>query len=133
MTHQILNPSGLHNPVSFGYSHLAVTHDLVFVAGQYASDAQGHVTSPKFPQQVKETFRNLRTALTAADVTPTHVVQLRTYVVDLDTDKLGVLVSEIEALWGEEPPTQTLLGVAGLALPGMLFEVEAIAVTDDSR
>ncbi|WP_150460437.1 RidA family protein [Nesterenkonia ebinurensis] len=133
MTHQILNPGDLHNPVSFGYSHLAVTHDLVFVAGQYASDAQGHVTSTDFTGQVRQAFRNLRTALTAADVTPAHVVQLRTYVVDLDTDKLRTLVAQIEALWGKKPPTQTLLGVAGLALPGMLFEVEAIAVTDDSR
>ena len=132
MTHRLLNPSALHDPVSFGYSHLAVTDDWVFIAGQYASDAQGNVTSADFAQQVEQAFHNLKVALNAADAAPEHVVQLRTYVVDLGPERLGVLVRQIEGIWGAEPPTQTLLGVAGLALPGMLFEVEAVAVNDDT-
>lgn len=30
------------------------------------------------------------------------------------------------------PPTQTLVGVAALTLPDMLFEVDAVAVTGDT-
>ena len=34
----------------------------------------------------------------------------------------------VHRIWGDNPPTQTLLGVAALALPGMAFEVDAIAL-----
>lgn len=128
MSHTVLNPAALHDPTRFGYSHLASTEEFVFVAGQYASDAEGGVSSPGFTEQVERSFENLETALEAAGVGPQDVVQLRTYAVGLDLDRLGVLTARIARTWGDRPPTQTLLGVAGLALPGMLFEVDAVAV-----
>ncbi|MDT0329373.1 RidA family protein [Nocardiopsis lambiniae] len=131
MSHTVINPATLHDPVGFGYSHLASTEGFVFVAGQYASDADGGVVSPDdFARQVERSFENLETALAAGGVGPRDVVQLRTYVVGLDLDRLGVLTARVERTWGARPPTQSLLGVAALALPGMLFEVDAIAVRD---
>ncbi|WHT18761.1 RidA family protein [Crossiella sp. CA-258035] len=128
MTHRIINPEGLHDPLPFGYSHVAVTSgELVFIAGQYASDATGQVSTPGFADQVDAAFANLRTALAAAGLELTHVVQLRTHIVDHDLEKLAVLGKAISAIWGDRPPVQTLTGVASLALPGMLFEVDAVA------
>jgi enamine deaminase RidA (YjgF/YER057c/UK114 family) len=130
MPYSIINPEGLHNPVGFGYSHVARTSgDLVLVAGQYASDADGHVTSPDFAEQVERSLANLRTALTAVGVDFPDVVQLRTYIVDHDLGKLEVIAKHVAEIWGDRPPTQTLLGVASLALPGMLFEIDAVAVS----
>lgn len=51
------------------------------------------------------------------------------YVVDHDPDRLAVLGAHVNTLWKGEPPAQTLLGVAALALPGMLFEVDALTVS----
>ncbi|MER7010641.1 RidA family protein [Saccharopolyspora sp. NPDC000359] len=128
MGHRITNPPTLHDPTRFGYSHVADTGTgLVFVAGQYASDGTGEVTSADFSEQVQQSLANLRTALAAVDLDLSHVVQLRTYVVDHDTDKLAVLGRHVAEVWGDQPPTQTLTGVASLALPGMLFEVDAVA------
>ncbi|WP_187347177.1 Rid family hydrolase [Nocardiopsis sp. CNR-923] len=70
------------------------------------------------------------TALWAAGLEYRHVVRLGTYVVDHDMEKLAVLGERVNALWEGRPPAQTLLGVVGLALPGMLFEVDALAVRD---
>ncbi|MER7079080.1 Enamine deaminase RidA, house cleaning of reactive enamine intermediates, YjgF/YER057c/UK114 family [Saccharopolyspora kobensis] len=129
MSHQIINPAALHDPVRFGYSHVADTSTgLVFIAGQYASDGDGEVTSADFAEQVEKSLANLRTALAAVDLDFSHVVQLRTYVVDHDLDKLAVIGRLIGEIWGDQPPTQTLTGVAALALPGMLFEIDAVAV-----
>ncbi|MFE3454585.1 RidA family protein [Nonomuraea sp. NPDC059194] len=130
MSHSIINPEGLHDPIGFGYSHVArASGDLVFIAGQYASDGDGHVTSPDFAEQVERSLANLRTALAAAGLDYRHVVQLRTHIVDHDTDKLAIIAKLIGEIWGDRPPTQTLTGVAALALPGMLFEIDAIAVS----
>lgn len=131
MTHAVQNPDGLHNPTSFGYSHTArvpAGSELVFVSGQYASDPQGAVVSEVFAEQVERALHNLALALAGQGLELTHVAQLRTYVVGLDFEKLGTISGVVAGIWGETPPTQTLLGVAGLATPDMLFEIEAVAV-----
>jgi len=130
MSHTIVNPAGLHDPVPFGYSHTAAIGpgtELVLVAGQYGSGADGMVVSADFSEQVRHTFLNLGVALAAHGLDLGHVVQLRTYVVDHDFDKLGSISAAVRQGWGANPPTQTLIGVASLALPDILFEVEAIA------
>ncbi|MCF2528352.1 RidA family protein [Yinghuangia soli] len=129
MPHTLSNPAGLHNPVDYGYSHVASVPkaDLVFVAGQYASDETGHVVADDFAAQVEQSFANIGRALAAQGLGFGDVVQLRTFIVDHDESKLGALLAVISRIWGDRPPTQTLLGVAALALPDMKFEVDAVA------
>ncbi|WP_446222757.1 RidA family protein [Nocardia sp. IBHARD005] len=128
--HTIVNPDGLHDPTPFGYSHTATIPagtELVLVSGQYGSRPDGSVVSPDFTEQVNQTFRNIGTALAAHGLDLSHVVQLRTYVVNHDVSKLGPIAGAVQANWGTTPPTQTLIGVASLATPDVLFEVEAVA------
>lgn len=130
MSHTIVNPDGLHDPAPFGYSHTAAIPagaELVLVAGQYGSGPDGMVVSTDFAAQVEQAFGNLRVALAAHGLDLSHVVQLRTYVVGPDFEKLGVIGQAVRAC-GDTPPTQTVIGVAGLAMPEILFEVEAVAV-----
>ncbi|NEQ23915.1 MAG: RidA family protein, partial [Microcoleus sp. SIO2G3] len=42
------------------------------------------------------------------------------------------LTAVVQAIWGEQTPTQTLIPVPRLALDGMLFEVDAVAVIPNS-
>ncbi|MFH9796441.1 RidA family protein [Streptomyces virginiae] len=129
MTRSIINPAGLHTPTEYGYSHIvSAPGEQVFIAGQYGSDESGHVVSDDFADQVERAFANLRTALAAAGLGPADVVRIGTYVVGHDERKLQVLLGHLHATWGTELPAQTLIGVAALALPGMLFEINAVAV-----
>jgi enamine deaminase RidA (YjgF/YER057c/UK114 family) len=131
MGHDIVNPPELHDPTGFGYSHtvrVPAGSDLVVVAGQYGSDATGQTTSPDFATQVDQSFANLGTALSAVGLGYHDVVRLGTFIVDHDPEKLEVLVDAVRRIWGDRPPAQTLVGVAALALPDMLFEVEAVAI-----
>ncbi|WP_433227134.1 Rid family hydrolase [Microtetraspora malaysiensis] len=68
------------------------------------------------------------TALTAAGLNYGDVAQIPTFVVDHNQDKLALIAEAVKRIWGNRPPTQTLIGVAALALPDMLFEVDATAV-----
>ncbi|WLW51460.1 RidA family protein [Streptomyces sp. YU58] len=133
-TRVITNPPALHDPTPFGYSHaVSAPGDLVFVAGQYASDADGAPVPGDFAAQVDLAFDRLEAALAGVGLGLRHVVRLGTFVVDHDTGKLEVLGKALHARFGERLPAQTLSGVASLALPGMLFEVDAIAVRPDDR
>jgi enamine deaminase RidA (YjgF/YER057c/UK114 family) len=76
---------------------------------------------------VQQAFRNLGVALAAHGLDLGHVVQLRTYVVNPDFEKLGAIGQAVREGCGDTPPTQTVIGVAGLAMPDILFEVEAVA------
>ena len=130
MSHALVNPAGLHDPVPFGYSHTATVPagaELVLVAGQYGSGPDGAVVSTDFAEQVRQAFRNVGVALAAHGLDLTHVVQLRTYVVNHGLDELGAIAEAVQGGWGATPPTQTLIGVAGLAMPDILFEVDAVA------
>ncbi|TQM10966.1 RidA family protein [Pseudonocardia kunmingensis] len=129
MSLTIVNPTELHDPVPFGYSHVAaVRGELVLVGGQYGSDAAGQPVPGGFETQVDTAFAHLGTALAAVGLGYGDVARLGTYVVDHDLDKLAVVGAHLHRIWGDRPPAQTLIGVAALALPGMLFEVDAVAV-----
>jgi enamine deaminase RidA (YjgF/YER057c/UK114 family) len=129
MTHTITNPATLHDPTGFGYSHVAEAGGgLVFVAGQYASDEAGQVTAADFAAQVEASLANLGVALRAEGPDYGHAVPRRPPSGDHDADKRGSVAAAVARIWGGRPPTQTLAGVAALALPEMRFEVDAIAV-----
>ncbi|MET9834181.1 Rid family hydrolase [Streptomyces sp. NPDC006385] len=125
----ITNPSALHDPTPFGYSHaVSAPGELVFIAGQYASDASGSPMPGDFAAQVELAFDRLRSALEGVGLGFAHVVRLGTFIVDHDPAKLESLGKALHARFGDRLPAQTLSGVASLALPGMLFEVDAVAV-----
>ena len=125
----ITNPPALHDPTPFGYSHaVSAPGELVFIAGQYASDATGSPVPGDFAAQVDVAFDRLRSALAGVGLGFEHVVRLGTFVVDHDVTKLEALGKALHTHFGDRLPAQTLSGVASLALPGMLFEVDAMAV-----
>ncbi|MER7476139.1 Rid family hydrolase [Streptomyces sp. NPDC126510] len=125
----ITNPATLHDPTPFGYSHaVSAPGETVFIGGQYASDSAGTPVPGDFAAQVELAFDRLRSALEGAGLGYEHVVRLGTFIVDHDLGKLEILGKALHTRFGERLPAQTLSGVASLALPGMLFEVDAVAV-----
>jgi enamine deaminase RidA (YjgF/YER057c/UK114 family) len=125
----LVNPPALHDPVPFGCSHVATARgELVFVGGQYGSDPTGQPVPGGFDVQVETALAHLGTALAAVGLGYRDVVRIGTFIVDHDVDKLTVLGGHLHRIWGDQPPPQTLIGVSALALPGMLFEVDAVAV-----
>jgi enamine deaminase RidA (YjgF/YER057c/UK114 family) len=79
-----------------------------------------------FKAQVRLTFENLRTVLEKAGASLDNVVKLGSYFVGIENlPDYGAVQAEF---FKGKTPAQTAVGVAGLALPGMLIEVEAYAV-----
>ena len=125
------NPIGLYDPAPNGYSHLARVEGAVrwlLVAGQGGETADGRL-SPDFREQVRQALSNLKTALASAGAGAADVAKLTVLIVDHDETRLHVFGAELAAAFGDgAKPACTLIPVPRLALDGMLFEVEAIAV-----
>ena len=124
------NPPGLVDPVEWGYSHVVEWGDLVFVAGQGSleTDSDGSFVAASFDEQLRGGFANLGTALRGVGLDYPDAVQTRVYVVGLDAGKAETVAGATREIWGDRPPATTLIGVAALAVPEALFEVDAIAV-----
>ena len=129
---QTINPSALYDPAPNGYSHTMIINNLVFIAGQGGETQQGDLPQD-FQAQVVQAYQNLVAALEAAGTSPERVVKLTTYVVDHDQAKLSLMTRQLKAVFGNHLPTQTLVPVPRLAIDGMLFEVDAIAVLDSGN
>ena len=128
----IVNPQTLYDPSPNGYSTAVIAPregQVAYISGQGGQDSRGAL-SPDFAVQVGQAYANLRTALDALGARPDQVAKLTVFVVDHDMSKLGVLTKSVKDMFGEALPAQTLIPVPKLAVDGMLFEVEAVAVLD---
>jgi enamine deaminase RidA (YjgF/YER057c/UK114 family) len=132
MTLKRVNPKRMYDSVQFGFSHAVESTGArtLHLAGQVAWDDAGELVGPDdLARQAAQAFRNLKEVLAECGMTPADVVRLRTYVVDYSPDKLPVLGAAINDFYGGgTPAANTLLGVASLAMPDFLIEVEATAV-----
>lgn len=112
------------------YSHAIVAPAggrFVHIAGQIGLDAEGRIAEG-YQAQVRQAFANLRAVLAAAGARPEHVAKITVLIVDHEEAKLGPLAAETKALFGDHLPASTLIPTPRLALDGLLFEIDAVAV-----
>ena len=97
-------------------------------AGQTAVDGEGNPQHPgDMRAQIGLALDNLQTVLAAADMDLGNITRLGVYATDVDEalrnfDLMGRRFGPFRAA-----PPMTLLGVSRLAIPGLLFEIEATA------
>ena len=128
MEREFMNPEGMATPPSNIYNHVVKVGSTVYIAGQLSRDANGnaiHIGDAE--AQTVQAWANLKTAVEAAGGTLADIVKTNTYVVG--TENLAkVRAARLNILPPEGRPTSTTVVVAGLADPGLVVEVEAIAV-----
>ena len=100
----------------------------VVCAGQTAVDADGNPQHPgDMRAQISLSLDNLEAVLEAADMDLRNITRLGVYATDVDKalknfDLLGARFGPLNAA-----PPMTLLGVSRLAMPSLMFEIEATA------
>jgi enamine deaminase RidA (YjgF/YER057c/UK114 family) len=131
MSIERINPPELYDSLRFGFSHATLQDagKTLHLAGQVAWDENTNVVGAgDVAAQTRQALLNLKAVLQAAGCTPADVIRLRTYVVNHSPDKLGPILGEIGAFYGDATPApNTFIGVATLALPEFLVEIEATA------
>lgn len=113
------------------YSPAVITEGgrIVWLAGQTAfEDGTGKSILGDFEAQVREVFARLDQTLREAGGTLASLVTMTVSITDARYgDRLTELRKEI---FGDNFPGSALITVTGLARPGLLVEVQGIAVVD---
>ena len=125
---EFASPSTLWRPG--GYSHvvsLPATGRLVWTSGQVPIAADGTMApAGDWEAQTRLAFQNVGQALAAGGATWPDVVKLTIFVVDI-AGLPTIRAVRDEFVDVRRPPTSSLVQVAGLFLPDVLIEVEALA------
>jgi len=133
MAKQSLNPS---NPIfrtadgstifeKFGYSAAVRAGDFIYIAGQIGLNPDGSMPADD-ETQIINAFDRLKIVLEGAGSSLDDLVELVSYHVGLQKH-LAKFV-EIKSRYLRAPfPTWTILEIAGLARPGLVIEIKAVA------
>jgi enamine deaminase RidA (YjgF/YER057c/UK114 family) len=117
--------------VDIGYNQAVLVTGstrTLFLAGQTAMDASGQPQhAGDMAGQLGLALDNVEAVLAAADMSLANVVRMNIYTTDIDAffQSYGAVAGRLLAA-GVQPPG-TLLGVARLAFPELLVELEATA------
>jgi reactive intermediate/imine deaminase len=124
--HELFRAEGLSEPISH-YSDAVRAGDTIYVSGQASVDRHGKlVGAGDVVAQTRQVLDNMKLALAAAGATLADVVKVTVYLAHCaDRPK----VNEVrKAYFGANKPASTLVGIPEFAIPGMLVEIEAVAV-----
>jgi enamine deaminase RidA (YjgF/YER057c/UK114 family) len=130
MSVELVDPDGLLERPT--YSHVAVARGsrIVFISGQVGFDAEGQLAGEDHFSQAEQAFRNLATAVEAVGGSMESILKITIFVVRHNPDVLDRVMAVRASAFGEHKPASTYVGVEALARPGLLVEVEAVAVLD---
>lgn len=123
-------------PISH-YCDVVRAGDLVWVTGQAAAestpDGSGYtiLAEGDAEGQARIAHEHLGQALAAVGATPADVVKVTNYVTNID-DRSRVNIAR-KAFFGDTRPASVLVQVPKLVLPGLMYEVEAMAVVGAGR
>ena len=122
---QPVTSSNLPTPVG-PYSPGMIAGNLVFVSGQAGRDPASGTIAPDVTAQTEQVLKNIATILEAAGSSLQHVIRCGVFLVDM---KEFPKMNEVYArAFGAHRPARTTVEVSGLPGPGLLVEIDAVAV-----
>ncbi len=103
--------------------------DFVFLAGQVPLDGDGNVMGTDLGSQSRQVFENIKTLLGLAGASLTDICRMTTYFVGNveDPAEREKFFRVRREYFGNHHPASTGVRVAGLAIEGMLLEVDVVA------
>ena len=127
----VVNPPELGAPRGFAHGLISAAGGrLLFVAGQTAIDAAGHVTSDQFTQQFERALERVLAVVRAAGGRPEQVARMTVFVRGMDRYRESR--PRLREVWqrhmGAHYPAMSLVEVLALVDEGAVVEIEATAV-----
>ncbi|HZU67841.1 MAG TPA: RidA family protein [Ktedonobacteraceae bacterium] len=136
MQKTIINPPTLARPRGFSHGVLVTGGQLLFLAGQTGSNAEGNIIDGDLVGQYEQVLRNLQTVVEAAGGTMQDITKINIFVRDRD-DYLAHLKSLGQvhrSFFGDYYPATALFEISRFFQDDALIEIEGMAVVNpDSK
>jgi enamine deaminase RidA (YjgF/YER057c/UK114 family) len=133
METQIINPPTLPAPRGFNHGILIKGGQILFLAGQDASDAEGAIVAPgDLVAQFEQVLKNLRAVVEEAGGSLRNIMKLNVFVRNRDdyVANLKPLGKVFRAYFGDHYPAMALFEVSAFFRDENLVELEGIAVIE---
>ena len=124
-----INPRSIYDGTATGMSQATIDTDtgLIFISGQVDWDTNFQTNKHDMATQTINAAKHLITVLEEANSSVENILQLRVYVRGEVADHMETIVPLIASTLGISRPALTGIGVASLATPETLIEIEAVA------
>ena len=101
--------------------------EMLFIAGCVSVDEDGSVVAPgDIAAQTHRVMKNFQAVVEAAGMKMSDVVKITNYLVDV---RDYPVMAKVRQQYLQEPyPASTMIEVTGFLYPGLLVEIEGIAV-----
>ncbi len=99
---------------------------ILYISGQVGIASEDNAGT--FSEQIDLAYQNLEKVLKSAGMTYHNVVKVTELVVGNTRERLDAANNKKKQIFTKQYPTSTYIPVDSLALAGMLFEIEAVAV-----
>jgi 2-iminobutanoate/2-iminopropanoate deaminase len=134
MSKEHINPKTLFPSLPHGFSQIVVAsgRKTAYISGQTAWDAQKRIVGgASLLEQARQALRNVQAATEAVGGALEDIVALRIYIVNYQPESAEAVGTALQEFFPPaNPPASTWIGVAALAVPDFLIEIEATAVMD---
>lgn len=133
MPKRLINPPALAKPTGFNHAIGVSGGEMIFLAGQDASDERGEIVAPgDIVAQYEQVLRNVFVVMKEAGGTMRDIVKLNIYLVDARkyTENIEALREVYQAYFDDYYPAIGMFEVRSLYRREALIAVEGIAVIE---
>ena len=99
---------------------------LVFISGQMPIDNSGNLAGGDMTTQARDVFDKIRVLVEEAGGSMSNIVKITAFLTDMS--RMGEYAKAREEVFKPDYPASASVEVSGLVRPGLLIEVDAIAV-----
>ncbi|GAB6919688.1 RidA family protein [Rhodococcus erythropolis] len=121
---RMVNPPALHPAPGFSHIAIAPVSEIAYIAGQTALAPDFSVIGlGDLKEQTRASMKNVETALHALGASWENIVRRTIYTTE--PTEFEAITAAIEEIQGStRHPAQTIVGITGLAIEGLLIEIE---------
>lgn len=113
------------------FSAGVVWNEMVLCSGATGSDpATGEIVAGGVQEQTRRAFENLDLVAIEGGSSLAEALRVTVYLIDIQRD-IAAMNEVFAELFPVDPPARSTIGVAGLARPGLLVEIDMICAIAD--